>query len=147
VGLATVHARRRRVRGMAMVEMVFVLPVLLLLVFSIAELSMMFSRWLTLISAVQEGARFASLYRPSCNSGSVATDATQVVQRYASGGGIVLPSGAVTVSGQCGPGGTTSSVVTASFNFAFQRLPDLSQWFPGFPGSWSVSSTATMMNE
>ena len=52
---------------MAMVEMVFVLPLLLLLVFAIAEFGLMFNRWLTLSNAVREGARGGVVYRgPMC---------------------------------------------------------------------------------
>ena len=49
--------RSRRTQGMAMVEMVFVLPVLLMVLFAIAQFGLMFNRWLTLSNAVREGVR------------------------------------------------------------------------------------------
>ena len=73
--MAMTRTRRlkRRTRGMAMVEMVFVLPLLILLVFAIAQFGLMFSRWLTLSNAVREGARDGVAFAGPCGvQGAVA---------------------------------------------------------------------------
>ena len=107
----------KRTLGMAMVEMVFVLPLLLLLVFAIAEFGLMFSRWLTLSNAVREGARAGVAWRgPNCNPATVENDVQTIAGNYARAGGVPLANNAFTVTGAC-DGAGTDLVVTASYNF------------------------------
>jgi Flp pilus assembly protein TadG len=117
------HARtsKRRTRGMAMVEMVFVLPLLILLVFAIAQFGLMFSRWLTLSNAVREGARVGVVFRGTvaeCNAQAppVETQVRNAVKSYAQAGGIPLQDAAVNVNGQCAGSGTQLTV-DASYPF------------------------------
>ena len=116
--------------GMAMVEMAFVLPVLLLLVFAIAEMGLMFQRWLTLSNAVREGARHAIVYQPpgSCTAADIQAVKDRVVS-YANAGGVPIASGDVTVSNVCGASNTQVSV-SASYPYPFQVLPGLSTIAP-----------------
>ena len=117
---------------MAMVEMVFVLPLLILLVFAIAQFGLMFSRWLTLSNAVREGARVGVTFRGTqaqCNAATppVTTQVGNAVRSYAAAGGLNLinPLVQVNVSGACGPPGTPLTVdVTYQFriNIPFARL-------------------------
>jgi Flp pilus assembly protein TadG len=117
MGLKRTRNGRRRTRGMAMVEMVFVLPVLILIVFAIAQFGLMFSRWLTLSNAVREGAREGVAYRVNCNSGTVTTDVKNKVVAYARAGGVGISNSDVNVSNNtCQPAGTQVSV-DATFNF------------------------------
>jgi len=102
---------------MAMVEMVFVLPVLLLVLFSIAEFGLMFSRWLTLSNAVREGARTGVTYRFPCDPTTVTSDAKKAVMDYAAGGGLNLAVSDINVTGQCVTTGTRSLKVDASYDF------------------------------
>ena len=106
---------------MAMVEMVFVLPLLILLVFAIAQFGLMFSRWLTLSNAVREGARAGVTFDPPCVAANVTTRATNAVVSYANAGGVPIAAGDVTVSGQCedGKGGRPLNplVVNADYDF------------------------------
>lgn len=120
MGVTRGRERRRR-RGMAMLEMVFVLPVLLMLVFAIAELGLMFSRWLTLSNAVREGARLAVVYRDDCVPANVMQAVRDRVVAYARAGGVGISDGDVTVTGACSSGNPAN--VSASFDFQFQVLP------------------------
>lgn len=100
---------------MAMVEMVFVLPLLILLVFAIAEFGLMFSRWLTLSNAVREGARAGVTFDSPCVPANVTTRATDAVVSYAQAGGLPITDADVTVSGQCDD--ENPLVVFADYNF------------------------------
>src|SRR5262245_1316109 len=119
---------KRRTRGMAMVEMVFVLPLLLLLVFAIAQFGLMFSRWLTLSNAVREGARHGVTFRGTvaeCNAQnpSLTNQVKNKVVTYAHAGGLPLLPAAVNVAGACGGPGT-SLTVDATFMWTLvQKIP------------------------
>jgi Flp pilus assembly protein TadG len=107
---------RKRTLGMAMVEMIFVLPLLILLVFAIAEFGLMFSRWLTLSNAVREGARAGVAWRgPSCDKTTVEDDVQKTAGAYARSGGVPLLDTAFTVTGACVTGGSLE--VSASYTF------------------------------
>lgn len=54
------HVLRRRMRGAVMVETTIVLPVLLLLLFSTAEIGSIFYHYNTLTKSLREGARYLS---------------------------------------------------------------------------------------
>jgi hypothetical protein len=102
---------KRGTRGMAMVEMVFVLPILVLLVFAIAEFGLMFSRWLTLSNAVREGAREGVVFRKPCDSTTVDNIVKGKVVSYAQAGGLPLQKSDVTVIGDsCGVNGSQLQV-------------------------------------
>jgi hypothetical protein len=57
----------RRRAGTSMVEMVFVLPVLLLLMFGLADFSLVFHDYLAAMNAARAGVREATLSRVGCN--------------------------------------------------------------------------------
>ena len=100
---------------MAMVEMVFVLPLLILLVFAIAEFGLMFSRWLTLSNAVREGARAGVTFDKPCVQATVTTRAKNAVVSYARAGGVPISAADVTVSGQCND--NNPLIVNAAYAF------------------------------
>ena len=142
MGLRRFH-NRKRTRGMAMVEMVFVLPLLLLLLFAIAQFGLMFSRWLTLSNAVREGARAGVAWRGlSCNPTTVENDVTNTAKAYAESGGIPWSKVTFTVDGECGGPGNPLDV-TATYNFKL-NIPyaDI-----GTTGFIPISYKASMRNE
>lgn len=100
----------RRTLGMAMVEMIFVLPLLLLLVFAIAQFGLMFSRWLTLSNAVREGARLGVAFRLPCDPGTVEDQVQSAASSYAQAGGVGMVEDDFTVEGECDGSGTTLEV-------------------------------------
>ena len=65
------HVRGRNPRGTAMVEMAFVLPLLLLLLFGVLEFGRLFVEWQIVQSAAHSGVRSASLYRAECAAATV----------------------------------------------------------------------------
>ena len=97
---------------MAMVEMVFVLPLLILLVFAIAQFGLMFSRWLTLSNAVREGARDGRDIRGPCECREVAPNRVKnKVVSYARAGGRADAAGGRNVCERvCGGKGTPLTV-------------------------------------
>lgn len=135
---------KRRTRGMAMVEMVFVLPLLILLVFAIAEFGLMFSRWLTLSNAVREGAREGVAFRGTiaeCNAKvpPVATVVRNKVLSYANAGGIPSTGLTVNVNNTCGGKGTQLTVDATypfTLNIPFAHLSQV-----------PLSYSSTMRNE
>lgn len=52
--------RRKKTAGQAIIEFVIVLPILLLILASVSQLSLMILRWHQLLNATREGARIAS---------------------------------------------------------------------------------------
>ena len=63
--------RLRRRRGTSMVEMIFVLPVLLLLLFGMADFSLIFHDYLASMNAARAGVRKATLVMLNCQSGTL----------------------------------------------------------------------------
>jgi Flp pilus assembly protein TadG len=114
--------RSRRSRGMAMVEFVIILPILLMIVFAIIEFGVLFGRWQTLSNAAREGARTAVVFRSGCNATTVEAEVRQRVKDYAAPLGIVLADTDIAVSGVCGSS-TTSSTVTVTLPYTFKVLP------------------------
>ena len=112
----------RRKRGMAMVEFVIILPILLMIVFAIVEFGVLFGRWQTLSNAAREGARTAVVFRSPCNTGTVEAEVRQRVKDYAIPLGIVLADADIAVSGVCGAS-TTSSTVSVTLPYTFKVLP------------------------
>ncbi len=127
-----------------MLEMVWVLPVLLLLLFAIAQFGLLFQRWLTLSNAVREGARELVVYRDPCTASTVKDAVRTRVKDYASSGGIDPTLLNIKVKGACAGSGTQGNV-TANYDFVLQ-IPE----FGGtdlIPDSIPLGYEATMRNE
>jgi Flp pilus assembly protein TadG len=107
-----------RVKGSAMVETIIVLPILLMLLFGVAEFSLVFSRWQTVSNAAREGARTAVVFRAPCVTSTVESDVRARVRAYTSSAGITLADDQIQISGVCGDPTTNSSVqVTVPYRF------------------------------
>jgi len=100
--------------GATAVETAFVLPVFLLLLFSIIEGGLLFWTQSTLQFAVESAARCAAVNTTICGTSSAIVNYA-VSQAY----GMTIPSSAFTVSNPCGGGGPQSYQVTASYVFSF----------------------------
>ncbi|MEM7411139.1 MAG: TadE family protein [Myxococcota bacterium] len=137
-----------------MVEMAIILPILLLVMFAIAEMGLLFNRWLTLSNAAREGARHAIVYRDNCVAGIVKTEITNRVLDFAEAGAIQRNDVAVAFSNNeiadnvCAGSGT-QVLVRASIDFPFLYIPGLGALrSPGIlPGSLNVGHSAVMRNE
>jgi len=132
--------RSRRTGGMAMVEMVFVLPLLIFIVFAIAQFGLMFSRWLTLSNAVREGSRAGvSWVGPTCNPTTIENQVKSKVESYARAGGLPLNAVDVNVTNACAGTGTQMTVGT-TYQFRIVIPFGLSRDIP-------ISYASTMRNE
>jgi len=109
-------------RGMAMVEFVIILPILMMLVFAIIEFGVLFGRWQTLSNAAREGARTAVVFRANCVAATVEAEVRQRVKDYAAPLGITLTDGDISVAGVCGAS-NTSSTVSVTLPYTFNVLP------------------------
>lgn len=128
---------------MAMVEMVIILPVLLMLLFAIAEFGVVFAQWQTVTNAAREGARDAVVFRVNCDISTVESEVRTTVKNYASTVGITLADADIGVIGACGAQ-NTDTAVNVSHGYTFSVLP-------GFAASLNptvnLSTSATMRNE
>ena len=140
-GLARAQ-RRRKQGGMAMVEFVFILPVLLLVLFAIVEFGILFGRWQTLSNAAREGARTAVVVRKDCDTTAVETEVRTVVKSYASSLGITVNDEQITVEGLCGASGTQSNV-RVDWPFTFRVVPG----FSGLSPTIDLVGNSVMRNE
>jgi Flp pilus assembly protein TadG len=131
---------RRRAQGTSMVEMVFVTPLLLMLLFGIAEFGVAFGQWQTLSNAVREGARAGVVFRLPCNGGDVQADIASAVTTAAASMGISSPI--TSSSGEC-TGSGTPLTVSATVPYTFQVLPGLA----GIPANINLVGTSVMRNE
>ncbi len=121
-----------------MVELAIVLPVLLLVMFAIAEFSVAFLRWQAVSNAAREGARAAAVFRPNCAAtvGAAVDDAVAQVLSSAN-----LPPATPTLGGTlCAPG---SAQVTVTVPYQFQILPNLASGI----GDIDLTATSVMRNE
>jgi len=134
---------RQRRSGMAMLETLIVLPVLLMVLFAIAEFSVVFSRWQTLSNAAREGARTAIVFRAPCVAASVETEVRQRVIDYAASGGITLAGDQIDVQGVCG-NSTTNSRVQVTAPYTFSVVGGLA---PSLSPTINTVGTSVMRNE
>jgi Flp pilus assembly protein TadG len=122
----------RRVRGIAMMELVLILPVVLILVMGTAELGRALMQYNTLSKAVRDGARHLANTALLGSTGTVQIDAARLTETrnlvvYGNTGGTGAPllpgfaPGDVTVT--AAPSASVS--VEASYTYApiFARLP------------------------
>ncbi len=129
--------------GMAMVELVIILPILLTLVFAIAEFGILFGHWQTISNAAREGARTAVVFRTNCVAANVEAEVRQRVKDYAAPLGILLADGEISVSGVCGPG-NTNSTVTVTHAYDFEVLPGFA---PSVSPTIDLVGNSVMRNE
>jgi Flp pilus assembly protein TadG len=65
------ESRQRRQRGVASVEMITVLPVLLLLLFGTIDFGLLFRDWMLLGHSARVAVRTATMYHNPCNAGTI----------------------------------------------------------------------------
>jgi Flp pilus assembly protein TadG len=128
---------------MAMVEMVIILPVLLMLLFAIAEFGVLFGQWQTLTNAAREGARTAIVFRTGCDTTAVTAEVKQTVKDYAASAGITLADTDIDVTGICGAF-NTDTAVDVTHDFSFNVLPNFAQ---SLSPTVDLVGRSTMRNE
>ena len=133
----------RSQRGTSMLEMVIVLPLLLLMLFGMAEFGLAFGRWLTINNAAREGAREAIVFRKDCAVAPVEAEVLAVVQNYTAALGLDVQAGDVVIAGACGGGGSDASVtVTVPYDFLV-----LDAIAPSLGTSIPLEGSSVMRNE
>jgi Flp pilus assembly protein TadG len=136
-------ARKRRAEaGTSTVEAVIVLPVMLMLVFGIAEFGISYTRWNSLTNAVREGARVGVVFRSPCDAGPVTTLVKTTVSNFANSSGIDPSEITTTVTGAC-TGTGTQLTVAATVPYNFVVLDALAQLAP----SVNLNARTVMRNE
>jgi hypothetical protein len=148
--------KRRATAGIATVEAVIVLPVMLMLVFGIAEFGISFTRWNSLTNAVREGARAGVVFRSPCDAGSVEELVRKTVSDFAASSGVEpgdisfpLINGVEGVYGAC-DGSGTQLTVAASVKYDFVLLDGITKVIPGgdpLPSIMDLSARTVMRNE
>jgi len=128
---------------MAYVETVIVLPLLLLLLFGVAEMSLVLARWQAVTNAAREGARTAIVFRTNCNKTAVENEVRQRVIQYAAPIGITLTDADIVIDGACGPS-TTNSRVTVTAPYQFKVL---SGFAPSVSPTINTVGSSEMRNE
>jgi hypothetical protein len=132
--------------GMAMLETVLVLPLLLLVLFGICELGLAFTRAQVLANAAREGAREASLFRPNCDSASVRSSAEAVVRENGARFGIEPAQIAITMDHVCVP--AASVEVDVEYLHKLEVLSGLSHLVGGsLDVNLPLRARARMLNE
>ena len=101
---------RRRQQGTSVVEMAFVLPLLLFLVFAIGDFGIAYTRWNSLTNAVREGARVGVVFRAPCDAGAVTTTIENTVSAFAASSGLDGASLVTTVTNPCAGTGSQLTV-------------------------------------
>ena len=142
--MAPLNIRRRLMcdRGAELIEFAIVTPLLLLLVFGIANFGLMFQRYEVLTNAAREGARVAAL--PLYGS----TDVQNRVTQYLAGSGVTgatttyLTPAPVNVGGAC----ITLRGATVSYNYSFIALSGVMRLLGGSGTSFTTKTlTATAL--
>jgi Flp pilus assembly protein TadG len=137
-------ARKRRAEaGTSSVEAVIVLPLMLMLIFGIAEFGISFTRWNSLTNAVREGARVGVVFRAPCDAEPVKTLVETTVADFANSSGIDPANITTTVTGAC-DGTGTQLIVDAKVPYNFVALAALA----GFAEDGvNLSARTVMRNE
>jgi Flp pilus assembly protein TadG len=130
--------------GAAMVEFAIVLPVLLMLIFGMIELSILLYDKAMITNASREGTRLGILYRPNP---VLEEDITNTVDSYLLNNLISLGDGSAnwttTVSGQCSYTGAPLTV-TVTYPYNFLVLPNFVQ---SLSGTLTLSAQTVMRCE
>jgi Flp pilus assembly protein TadG len=109
---------RRSQAGTSVVEMTIVLPVLLLLVFSIGDFGIAFTRWNSLTNATREGARMGVVFQNACDATTADANIQATVADFAASSGLDGASIVTTVTNPCGGTGTQLTVrATVPYNY------------------------------
>jgi Flp pilus assembly protein TadG len=108
-----------------MLEMLIVLPVLILMIFSMIEFAVMLSRWTVVSNAAREGARQSIVFRTNCVAADVESDVETTVQSRAAAFGLSVAPADISVTGACAGAGT-NSFVTVDLAHNFVMLPGVS---------------------
>lgn len=93
--------KRDRQEGIAMVEMAIVLPVLLLILFAIAEFGIAFAKFQVITNASSAAARAAALFRSGCTLETMQAAARNATDQFAGRLGLTADQLDPQITGSC----------------------------------------------
>lgn len=147
VEVLQIFVRERLCVGTAMLETALVLPVVLLLLFSVVEFGRVYAEWNTVQASARAGARAASLFRAQCDAVSVENEVAATVAAVISSNPLTRGKDPeVTVSNACSTDADRLSCVTVKVPTDFGVLAGFSSFFSA-PGGFSLESTSVMRPE
>jgi len=128
-----------RQRGQSLVEFALVMPLFLILLFSIVDFGMGLRAWITITNSAREAARL----------GAVGATQANIQQRAATTSDGLVGAGAVTVTGcvNCGSGGHSGDEVTVTVPYDYQYITPLGNFVQGITGALHFSATSKMRLE
>ena len=130
-----------------MLETALVLPVVLLLLFSVLEFGRVYAEWNTGQASARAGARAASLFRAQCDVLSVENEVVAMVAAVIASNPLTRGKDPeVTVSNACSTNADRLSCVTVKVPTDFSLLAGLSGFFAA-PGGFTLESTSVMRPE
>jgi Flp pilus assembly protein TadG len=135
-----------RERGSALLETAIALPMLTLVLFGIFEMGLAFARAQVLANAAREGAREASLFRTSCNAGTVRSAA--IATARSTGARFGMASGDIRVDAQrvCVAGDRVE--VSVEYTHRIPVISGLTAFIGGSTGAtFPIRARASMLNE
>lgn len=134
------RSRNGRESGSTSVEMVFILPLALLLVFAIVDFGLAFGRYQLVINAAHEGARVAAMNCIPSEASSVRANAETAARESFYGLGVTGDDITPTVTGACAVG---EAEVSVTYDHNFPIIANLSS----LPGTLSLHYTAVRATE
>ncbi|HXV37626.1 MAG TPA: TadE/TadG family type IV pilus assembly protein [Myxococcota bacterium] len=140
--IGTSARRQRSEAGTSIIEAAIAMPVMLLVLFGIAEFGVQFTRWNSLTNAVREGARTGVVFRSPCVAGTVTALIEATVADFAESSGIDTASIDTTVTGACAGTGTQLTV-TATVPYDSIALAALANLAP----TTNLTARTVMRNE
>ena len=147
VEVLQICVRERLCAGTAMLETALVLPVVLLLLFSVVEFGRVYAEWNTVQSSARAGARAASLFRAQCDAIAVESEVSATVAAVIYSNPLTRGKDPeVTVSNACSTDADRLSCVTVKVLTDFSLLAGLSGFFAA-PGGFTLESTSVMRPE
>ena len=127
-----------RERGQSAVEFALVMPLFLILLFSIVDFGMGLRAWIAITNSAREAARV----------GSVGVHCADIKQRAADTSDGLVTTGDVTVTGGVDCGGTSGNPVIVTVTYDYQYITPLGNFVEGFAGGpLHLSATANMRLE
>ena len=138
---------RRNERGTAMVELAFVFPLLVVMLFGVMEFGRLFVEWQIVQSSARSGARSASLYRAQCVPDAVRNEVTATVNAVLSANPLTKARTLeVEVSNPCSTQASQLCCVTVRFHTDLGVLQSIVEFVSGKPNV-ILKSTAVMRPE
>jgi Flp pilus assembly protein TadG len=126
-----------RQRGQSAVEFALVMPLFLILIFSIVDFGMGLRAWIAITNSAREGAR----------AGAVGVDCANIKQRAVDTADGLVTTSDVSVTGGVDCGGNPGNPVVVTVNYDYQYITPLGNFVQGITGPLHLHATSNMRLE